>query len=156
MKSWSEGMSQTLFMETTKIDAGTTVGQIQNVLGKYGATQILTDYEEGEVSAVSFCIQVGKNKVPFRLPCRWKAVHTVMINRKSKPRENREGEYILQAKRVAWRQILRWIEAQLALVETQMVRIEEVFMPYLVVDKKGTTLYQQISGNNFLLDAPKP
>lgn len=150
------GVRDTLFMETTKISAGITVGQIQNVLGKYGATQILTDYEDGEVSAVSFCIQVGKNKVPFRLPCRWKAVHTFFVNRyKNSMNENQERNCVSQSKRVAWRQILRWIDAQLALVETEMVRIEEVFMPYLVVDKKGTTLYQQIAEKNFLLEAPK-
>lgn len=146
------------FMETTKISPEQTVGEIQQVLCRYGANAIQLEYENGGIKAVKFIVEVEGQKVPFLLPCRWKEVHTALINRKTKPRESREEEYILQAKRIAWRQIYRWIEAQLALVETNMVRIEEVFMPYLVVNRKGETLYEQISTNGFkgqLLEGPK-
>ena len=145
-------------METTKISPEQTVGEIQQVLCRYGAAAIQLEYESGGIKAVKFIVDVDGQKVPFLLPCRWKEVHTALLNRMRKARESREEEYILQAKRIAWRQIYRWIEAQLALVETNMVRIEEVFMPYLVVNKKGETLYEQMKAVEFkgqLLEAPK-
>ncbi|MDD4980682.1 MAG: hypothetical protein PHC54_05390 [Candidatus Omnitrophica bacterium] len=55
-----------------------------------------------------------------------------------------------QAKRVAWRQILRWVEAQMALVETNMVKIQEVFMPYIQMTISGQTLYEKIEQKGFI------
>jgi hypothetical protein len=53
-----------------------------------------------------------------------------------------------QAKRVAWRLIFRWIEAQLALVEINMADIKEIFMPYLITSE-GKTLYQVMEAKSF-------
>ena len=38
-----------------------------------------------------------------------------------------------------WRMIEEWILAQMVLVETEMVSVEEVFMPYMLTGKQ--TLY---------------
>lgn len=55
-----------------------------------------------------------------------------------------------QAKRTAWRQILRWIDAQLALIEVGQASAFEVFMPYLTTTAEdgsettmATLLFQQ-------------
>jgi hypothetical protein len=58
------------------------------------------------------------------------------------------GDLTAQAKRVAWRQILRWVEAQLALTETKMAKLHEVFMPYLIVDK-GQTIFEKLESQNW-------
>ncbi len=145
----------TLFMETTKISAEQTISEIQRTLGEYGATAILTEYMAGQIEAVSFKVEVNGSQIPFRLPCRHDAVYQTMIRRMRKLREKRIGEYQAQAKRVAWRQILRWIQAQMALTQTGMVKVEEVFLPYMQ-GKFGKTLYEVMSGNNFkILEGPK-
>lgn len=146
-------MSKTLFMETTKINPEQTVGEIQSVLGKYGAAGIQMEYQDGEIKAVAFILNIQERRVPFLLPCRWEAVYKTMTGRMRKQRASRADEYVLQSKRVAWRQILRWVEAQMAMVETDMVKIEEVFMPYAVIDNKGTTLFQKMVGSKFLLES---
>lgn len=138
-----------LFMETTKIEPEQTVAQIQRVLGQYGVSAIQTEYDKGEVMAVFFKIKIGDQNVPFRLPCRSDAIYQIIIGRMKKVREKRVDEYHAQAKRIAWRQILRWVEAQMALVETNMVKIQEVFMPYIQVDAEGQTLYEKLEGNKF-------
>lgn len=140
----------TLYMETTKISPGQTVGEIMKILGVYGAVLILTEYDNKEVSAVSFELQVGPHQiVPFRLPCRWKAIYEMLLRRRKRDRYRQGTEELLmaQSKRVAWRQILRWVEAQLALVDTKMVDIGEVFMPYISMGNQ--TFYEKISENNF-------
>ena len=92
-----------------------------------------------KVSAVSFKCKVGDFDIPFRLPCRWKVMETTL--RQSGKRPRYDDSYEAWARRVAWRQVLRWVEAQLALVETNMVKIQEVFFPYIQT-KSGHTVYE--------------
>ena len=140
-------MGGRLYMETTTIDPNRTAGQIQDVLRRHGAHGVLTEYEGGEVSAVSFTIRVNQDQeVPFRLPCRWKQICQLLRSRRKGVRKNLVLE--AQAKRIAWRQILRWVEAQMAFIETGMVKMEEVFMPYiqLGIDK---TLFDRLEEQRF-------
>lgn len=135
-----------LFMETTNIEASQTVGEIQRLLGSYGASAILTEYDQGDVTAVSFMIKFNGQEIPFRLPCRWEAILKILQSRRKRRPYKRSIE--AQARRVAWRQILRWIQAQLALVDTEMVQIQEIFMPYLRMDT-GETLYEKLEETKF-------
>lgn len=43
-----------------------------------------------------------------------------------------------QAERTAWRLVLRWVQAQLAMIETGMVSAPEVFYPYTLIQDAGT------------------
>ncbi len=140
---------KTLFMETTKIASEKTVSEIQTVLGKYGAGAILVDYDKGEVIAVSFKIIVAGQEIPFKLPCKPEAIYVILAERRAYPKDYEEKD-MEQSKRVAWRQILRWVQAQMALVETDMVKIQEVFMPYIQM-KLGHTLYEQLEKTKFTM-----
>lgn len=128
---------KTIFMETTKKSPEQTVAEIQMLLSKYGAKQVMTSYnDDGFLSGMSFSILLNDTLIPFQLPCD----HLPLWKRA----ERGETAYIRdeqQARRVAWRQILRWIEAQLALVDLQMVKVEEVFLPYIITSS-GKTLYE--------------
>jgi hypothetical protein len=42
------------------------------------------------------------------------------------------------------------VDAQLALIETEMVKLEEVFFPYIVT-KHGATLFEVMEQPDFLL-----
>jgi hypothetical protein len=131
----------TMFMETTRINAERTVGEIHDVLRRHGANAILNEYEVANVSAVSFKTLVGGQEVAFRLPARWKELETYLRGTGKKPKH--PDTYETWARRVAWRQILRWVEAQFALVETGMVKIQEVFLPYAQTES-GETLFERI------------
>jgi hypothetical protein len=61
-----------------------------------------------------------------------------------------ESEWRLQAVRTAWRIVKDWVEAQMALVETQMVTTQEVFLPYAVM-RDGRTLSQHVAADPGLL-----
>lgn len=132
-------------MATTKIDCTKTAGEIMQLLSKHGATQILTLYDVGEITGLSFIITKNKKDLPFRLPIRWEPVLEAMGEDRHTPQSLCKPD---QARRVAWRQIKRWIEAQLALLSTGMVQMEEVFMPYLLVNQKET-LYEKIEASKF-------
>lgn len=49
-----------------------------------------------------------------------------------------------QAQRVAWRIVKDWVEAQVALIQTEMVTLDQVMLPYMigVGDKTIYELYK--------------
>lgn len=150
-------MSKTLFMETTEIPPEKTIAEIEACLVRNGASAVMKEYLDGAIDAVSFRVQVGQNDIPFRLPCRWQAIADVFAKRKAGKWNYTlsDSQKLLiadKARRVAWRQILRWIEAQMALVQTDMVKVEEVFFPY-IQGKGGKTLYELHAAN--LLALPR-
>lgn len=151
-------MTKTLFMETTQIDSEKTISEIQSLLVQHKATSILMEYTAGKISSVCFRIEINGNLIPFRLPCRHEPIQKVLASRtrdykqawSKEMREKVADKYEDQARRVAWRQILRWVQAQLALVETGMVKVEEVFLPYAQLPT-GETIFEKIETSNYLL-----
>lgn len=134
------------FMASTKIAPEKTAAEIQALLGKKGARQILTEYTDGEIIALSFMIDMGARQVPFRLPLRWEACLSAMKTDRGTPRNLCN---VQQAKRTAWRIILRWVQAQFALVDTGMASLMEVMLPYVQVGER--TFYEQIQQDHFTM-----
>lgn len=131
-------------MASTKITCAKTAGEIMQVLSRSGATKIMSEYEAMEAVGISFIV-IREKELAFKLPIRWKPVLKAMMDDKKTPSHLCHND---QAKRVAWRQVLRWIEAQMALINTGMANIEEVFMPYLLISPTET-LYEKLAENKF-------
>ena len=150
-------------MESTKISAEKTASEIMSALVKAGVSAVHTEYKDKKVVALSFSVEVNADvdyrathTVPFRLPVRADALFCYFQNRRDSynQREAIERDRA-KAERVAWRQIYRWILAQLALVETGMVKVEEVFLPYAQTDI-DETLFQKLESAGFeQITAPK-
>jgi len=136
-------------MESSRKTAKQTVGDIQRLLGEYNAKSVFVEYEGGEVVSVSFELEVNGKKLPFRLPCRWEAVYKRLMKRKMRG-IRRVDKVTEDAKRIAWRQTYRWVEAQLAYVDTEMVKPEEVFLSYLIMSE-GKTLFEMVEERKFRL-----
>jgi hypothetical protein len=143
-----------LFLLTTDVEASKTIGEIQQYLIRMGANQISTQYDDKtrEPIALYFTLTVRGSMVPFTLPARVEPVFKIIHG----PGYGRDKvRDMSQAKRVAWRQIYRWIQAQLALIETGMVTADEVLSPYIQVGP-NETLYQRVlaTGVQKLLQLP--
>jgi len=137
---------------TTKIDPDKTASEISKCLSLHGASAVMTEYDpvEGQVTALSFKVKMGDREIAFRLPSDWKPVLKVLeqqwLQRKiGGPRPDK-----FQAVRVSWRIIKDWVEAQMALVETQMVTTAQVFLPYAVM-RDGKTLSETVAANPQML-----
>lgn len=132
-----------LYMETTKIPADKTAGEISSLLAQAGASKVMTDYENREAVGLTFSINIEGRETPFKLPVRVEPIFR-HIQRMKKP-ENRDRlavQDMEQAKRVAWRQVLKWVQAQLAMIDTGMVQSHEVFMPYAMLNRSKKTLFE--------------
>ena len=55
-----------------------------------------------------------------------------------------------QALRVSWRIVKDWVEAQMAIVDTKMVTLDQVFLPYVIMPD-GRTLYERVRDARFVL-----
>jgi hypothetical protein len=135
-----------IFMATTKIPAVKTAGEVQAILSQSGMVKyIQTEYDNGEIIGISFIVMSGERSIPFRLPVRWEPVLNAMQEDRRTPASLCKPD---QARRVAWRQVLRWVQAQMALIEVGMVDIKEVFMPYLMVSEKQT-LFERLESQQW-------
>lgn len=136
---------------TTTIEAAKTVSEIHRILAKHGARAILTNYnDEGHIESLSFQVDTPSGRLGIRLPIDPDAVLKVLTqqNRLGKV-PNRYANHA-QAVRVAWRIVKDWVEAQMAILETEMVKMEQIFLPYVLADD-GRTLYEVMVDRHFLL-----
>jgi hypothetical protein len=136
-------------MATTKISTEKTAQEIAAILSKTNLVKYIQfEYEEDFVCTISFIIMEGEKRLPFKIPIRWEPVLLAMENDRKVTRSLCTEE---QAKRVAWRQWLRAIQALLAIIGIRQVDIKEFFMSFLVM-KDGTTLYDSLVNNQFLIE----
>ena len=125
---------------TTQIDASKTAAEVQQILAKGGAKQVSIDYDEGIPSALTFSITYLEQPIHFRLPCNVDGVYKSLCNSKIPSSKKTTA----QVRRVAWRIIKDWVEAQLAIVESRQAQMTEVFLPY-AVQEGGQTLFQKFT-----------
>lgn len=144
-----------LFMETTAVEASRTAQEISHELVSAGATSINTDYKDGKLQGLRWIMCVNGSDLVFDMPARVEPVFKIINGRRSWPTGWAVRD-LQQAERVAWRQLLRWVQAQNALISTGMVKPEEVYSPYMIVNGAGQTLFQMLTESKFkMLEAPK-
>lgn len=130
---------------TTKVDVYTTIGAIQGMLVKHGAKKIMQDYDEnGRIRAICFAIDTPTGLRGIQLPAKVENVLAVLRQQKVK------ADYE-QAERVAWRIVKDWVAAQMAILESEMVQLDEIFLPYMV-NREGNTFYQLYCANQLMLE----
>lgn len=121
---------------TTQISAYKTIGEIMGILAKHGATRIAQDFDNGKVVAVCFAINTPFGEQSVRLPANVNNVMKVLQKQKV------PTDYA-RAEMVAWRIVKDWIDAQMAILESDMVSMSEIFFPYMLNNPTtGETVYQ--------------
>lgn len=127
---------------TTKVPAAQSANEIQMMLVKRGAQGVLFEYEQGtgRIAALSFKILINGNPIGFKLPNDWRAVGKVLV-RDGIRRAHSDEDYVY---RVSWRILRDWVDAQMALLDVQMVVLEQVFLPYAIT-KDGKTVYETLA-----------
>lgn len=144
---------------STTVTALKSIGEIQGLLVAHGAKRILMDYDSGEPIGLSFIIGTPYGDTPFRLPANAERVEQVLCNQLSSSRyrqwnstyqEEKRKKIKEQANRVAWRILKDWVRAQMAILETEMVSIDQIFLPYMQM-ASGKILYEVMRDHRFQL-----
>ena len=135
---------------STTVDAYKTVSEIENVLVKHGAKSIMKNYDGEFIIGLSFLINNGIIDIPVKLPIKTEECLKILENEKKKGTKNIKATKE-QAERVAWRILKDWVEAQMALLDIQMVKFEEIFLPYIET-KGGKTVFERLEEKQFLLE----
>ena len=139
---------------TTKVAPEQTAGDIVALLARKKAVAILMDYDgNGQVVAVSWKSRTPHGDIPFTLPINVEAVHKVLIKQYHAHQVPAVATTPEQARRVAWRITYDWVKAQMALLESEMVTLEQLFLPYMVT-RPGETLYERMLANGFKMLGP--
>lgn len=135
-------------------NAGATKGadyylkKIQDALIDNGAVGIQMMFESGRISALSFAlpyIDGTDHKMAFQLPCNWRKTQQVLVNQ-NHPRRN-DDDFCYK---VAWATIKDWVEAQMAIYETELVTMPQIFLPFAIT-KDGRTLSEVLANNPSML-----
>ena len=135
---------------TTTVDAFKTVSEIEYILMKHGAKSIMKNYENGSVTGLSFLVDTGAQQIPVRLPAKVDACLAVLRKEKRENPRKQVKDTREQAERVAWRILKDWVEAQMALLDIEMVKFEEIFLPYIEV--QGQTVFEKLEEKRLLLE----
>ena len=136
-------MKKSIYMGSTSIDPQQTAGEIISELVRAGANSIQTDYENGVVVGLRWVMRINGHDALFNMPARVKALQRIIRDP-------------AQARRTAWRQLLRWVQAQNAMIETGMVQASEVYFAYHVPAGQDQTLFDIAMERQFkALPAPE-
>ena len=133
---------------TTEIPADRTVAEIQRILARAGAARVQVDYQDKEPASVSFILMLSGQPLPFRLPADADGVYRILYRDNTIARRYRTPEH---ARRVSWRIVKDWVEAQLALIQSGQASLPQLFLPH-AVRADGRTLFEQVAADpRFLL-----
>jgi hypothetical protein len=136
---------------TTDVSVERTITEIQKILAENGAQGIMLEFHKGYLKDIFFKIMLNNKELPFRLPAKAEKVYHALWGEKQEWEHTRYGAgWRHQAERIAWRICKTWLEAQITLINLEQAKIEEVFLPYLVMPS-NKTLFETMEHNQFLL-----
>ena len=128
-----------------RIPAEQAAAEIMSILVKKGATDILTHHgPAGMATGLKWRMETANGTMGFSLPINTDAVFEILT--RDPLMKTNPAARMQQANRTAWRTIKEWILAQMALIDTEMVTVEDVFLPYMITGKQA--LYQVLSNGD--------
>lgn len=130
---------------TTSVKASQSIAEIMSKLAKFGASKIMQEYKDGVVVQISFMISTKHGEHAFILPANIEKVQSHIINTQRVEKRFRSFEH---AGNVAWRILKDWVEAQIAIIETEQVTLPQVFLPYMQTGP-DETIYDRFEKQGF-------
>ena len=135
---------------TTGISIEKTIMEIEKILAKFGAEHIHKIYNKEIPIGLAFEVVINEKPMGFKLPMKEEKI--IEVFKKEVHNRNLPKRYwndIEQARRTGWRIIKDWIDSQIALMEIELVKIHEVFLPYMYDNKTGKTLFELMEHKGF-------
>lgn len=125
---------------TTAVPVTRTVSEIMEILAQHGAVEIRSKWRNQRITSLSFCW----NGLIFELPGRVEKVHLVLQADRVKGEVSLAQSTLEHAECVAWRNLKDWVDAQFALIDTQTAQVHELFLSYMQVPGRDTTVFAEM------------
>lgn len=138
------------YMSLIEVDASIAI--IRRSLTTHGAEQVsfIGGDKQGNPTGITFLITVNGQSLGFAMPVHFDRVRELVAKAWTEyGRPLRGDALVAQAQRTSWANIRDWTLAQMALIESQGVKVEEVFFPYLLTER-GETAFEQFEQRRLL------
>jgi hypothetical protein len=128
---------------SSTVASSKTAGEMSLMLSKHGAARVTVMFEAGQHVGLEFTLATPHGPREFSLPIDVTAVQRLLEKQVRARRIQKRYAEPGQAERTAWRVAKDWLAAQLAIIEAQMATLDEVMLPYLIVEPgpERKTLY---------------
>lgn len=163
----------------TSTSVANSKNELEKMLRRYGATgfSVAHDYERGEV-LISLMLPdtpvKGAPRVPVKLPVSVRRVYDLLYGRPTRWMQV-AGKYqdvynpngydarkLEQAERVAWRNLILWVDAALSAATSGLQTITEAFFAHTIAGEQGQRMIEVVEraqaqlgpGVQRLLEAP--
>ena len=150
-RTWVEkgetGIMTTFKNYTSEVPVVRTVTRIEKLLTEFGVTNIMKQYDDGNIHALLFTIPCQDTVITIRFPANVEAVYEILKHRIKRPRPGTLDRLRAQAARTAWKLMQDWIEVQLSLVQMEQIDLLQVFLSY--VWDGQTTFYEALKTQHF-------
>lgn len=137
---------------TTTISTARTISEIERLLALYGASAIQKRYKNAEVFSFVFTITGPYGTQTFQLPLDVPAFQQRLIDLKNNGElpgiSKKDVSNPDKARRIGWRVIKDWVDAQLTLIDAGQLTMQDVFFQYMI-DEGGRPL-RQVVGKKLL------
>lgn len=136
----------------TSVSVDKSIAEIKRFLRNHGARKCMESWDaDGEYESVQFVIEAPNiGEMPIKLPSDWQSLlrlHEKTLTRDSTDAQRKANEK--RAIKASWRIIFFWIKSQITMVQMDLAKMEQVFLPYIVVDGEGHTAFEILQKNNF-------
>jgi hypothetical protein len=131
---------------TTTIDPDKSAIECIGRLAAHGAEAIGITYDHGLPTGVHFQIGTPWGQRSYSLPVNMDGTHKALQRAANRGRIPPRYATLEQARRVSWRVLKDWLEAQLALIEAGVAEMSQVMLPYMQVEQ-GVTVWDRYLEN---------
>lgn len=136
---------------TTSVPVEKTILEIERLLARAGASKIAKDYAtDGSVTGFYFALRTKHGELTFRMPCAPDKVYPLLSTRRY-PTTAQKKKQQQQSERVAWRILLTWTAAQLAMIKMEQVTPEQAFFSYAYDPMTQETFFEKAERRHFLM-----
>jgi hypothetical protein len=128
---------------TTSVAAMQTASECLALLVKHDARQVSIDLDGGEPTGLSFIMATRWGPRQFVLPVNVSGTQKKLRQECDKPSSYVQPRHTTpeHARRVAWRVMKDWLDAQLAITAAGLAELTEIMLPWMRVDS-GHTIWQ--------------
>lgn len=136
---------------TTKIPWDRSYAEVKALLITHGAKGFMERVDDhGYITDFIFSLSTPDGEIPIKIPIDVESTLKILTKQYHNGEIGKQFTEPKRARNIAWRIIKDWLQAHVWLVETEMMKMEQILLPYMMVNKKQT-LYDAMKGKHFLL-----